>query len=429
MSKIGLIIQREYNQRVKKRTFILTTLLTPLLFLGLMVVPSLIAIYGGSSQREVVVVDQSGLIAPSLVSGDEVKFVIANGTYPEVVDQHKEAFGFLLIDSNIVKNEAKLSLYTRESATMDVENELRHQVEGVIEKIRINESGITGIDSMLAYFNVKIPIQTFTIGESVDQAKESSSMLSMGVAYVAGFIIYMFIFLYGAMVMQGVIEEKSSRIIEVIVSSVKPFELMLGKIVGIALVALTQVLIWVLVGIVGTLVFQSVMMPDVAVSATEMAQQMPTKMDGLMTAMSDLGYISGVVGAFIIFFLGGYLLYASMFAAIGSGVDNAADTQQLQMPVTIPLILALIMMLAVMKEPNSSMAFWFSMIPFTSPIIMMARVAYGVPMWEFCLSVVILYGTFVLMTMFAAKIYRVGIFMYGKKPSLKELLKWSKFKS
>lgn len=428
MSKIGLIIQREYNQRVKKRTFILTTLLTPLLFLGLMVVPSLIAIYGGGSQREVVVVDQSGLIAPSLVSGDEVKFVIANGTYPEVADQHKEAFGFLLIDSNVVKNGARLTLYTRESATMDVENELRHQVEGVIENMRIKESGIAGIDSMLAYFKVKIPIQTYTIGESVDQAKESSSMLSMGVAYIAGFIIYMFIFLYGAMVMQGVIEEKSSRIIEVIVSSVKPFELMLGKIVGIALVALTQVLIWVLVGIVGMLVFQSLMTPDVAV-ATDMVQQVPDSMGGVMAAISDLGYISGVVGAFIIFFLGGYLLYASMFAAIGSGVDNAADTQQLQMPVTIPLILALVMMLTVMKEPNSSLAFWFSMIPFTSPIIMMARVAYGVPMWEFCLSVVILYGTFVLMTMFAAKIYRVGIFMYGKKPSLKELIKWSKFKS
>lgn len=438
MSKIGLIIQREYNERVKKRSFILTTILTPLLFVALMVVPMLVAMFGSTTQRTVVVVDQSGVIAPKLQSNDVIVFDIAKGEYPDVQDQYKDAFGFLVIDSNIVANPTKLMLYTRESTTMDVEKELRSQVQSAVEGIRIEQSGIEGIDSMLNYFKVRIPIQTFSIGESADVEKESSSAVSMGIAYASGFIIYFFIFLYGAMVMQGVIEEKSSRIIEVIVSSVKPFELMMGKIVGIAFVALTQVLIWILIGTIGLGVMQSVLSPDVAAevamggsqeAVAAVANSMPSEMNGALSALSDLGYIVGVLISFLLFFVGGYLLYAAMFAAIGSGVDNAADTQQLQLPVTIPLILSIIMMMSVMQEPNSALAFWFSVIPFTSPIIMMARVAYGVPFWELALSLVVLYGSFVLMTMFAARIYRVGIFMYGKKPSLKELVKWSKYKS
>lgn len=431
MSKIGLIIQREYNQRVKKKSFILTTLLTPILMVALMVVPMLIAIFGGSSERSVVVVDNSGVIADKLVDNESINFIISDDKYPEVAEKHKDVFGYLVIDADVVTNASKLALYTRESATLDVEKELKNQVQDAVESIRVKQSGVEGIDSMLAYFNIKIPIQTYSIGESIDQVKESSSRLSMGVAYISGFVIYMFIFLYGAMVMQGVIEEKSSRIIEVIVSSVKPFELMMGKIIGIALVALTQVVIWVAVVVVGMLVVGQIMAPDPTAvgAAVEMSNQVPHEMAGVMSAVSDLGYLARVLGAFVIFFMGGYLLYASMFAAVGSGVDNVADTQQLQMPITMPLILAIVLMMAVMKEPNSAMAFWFSMIPFTSPIIMMARVAYGVPLWEFVLSVTLLFGTFVLMTMFAAKIYRVGIFMYGKKPSLKELIKWSKFKS
>lgn len=436
MSKIGLVIQREYTQRVKKRTFILTTLLTPLLLIGLMVVPVLISIYGGGEKRTIAIVDRSGVVGQEIANTDEIEFTISNSDYPQAAEENGDVFGFLVIEPDAVTNPAGVTLYTRDNSTLEVEKSVNRQVSKSIKKIRIAQSNVAGIDSMLTYFDVDVPMKTYSMAKEGESMKESSSTLSMIIAYIAGFIIYMFIFMYGAMVMQGVVEEKANRIIEVIVSSVKPFELMMGKIIGVAMVALTQVMIWVVLIGVGMAIIGGIAssggaadIANMGANMGAMPQNMPSDVSGGLGAIGDLGYIASVVGAFILFFIGGYLLYASMFAAIGSGVDNVGDTQQLQMPVTIPLILALFVMMSVMREPNSSLAFWFSIIPFTSPIVMMARVAYGVPLWEFCLSIAILYSTFIVITMFAAKIYRVGIFMYGKKPTLKELIKWSKFKS
>ena len=240
------------------------------------------------------------------------------------------------------------------------------------------------------------------------------------------------------MVMQSVIEEKNNRVLEVMVSSVRPFDLMMGKILGVASVAIVQVLLWgVLIAGVGALVMPHLMPEDVMASAQAMQQGMPdaASMSGMnpemlqaVAAMTDLGYIVKIFVSLLLFVFGGYLLYSAMFAAVGSAVDNVQDASQLQMPSTLPIILALLMMFVVIKDPNSQLAFWFSIIPFTSPIVMMARIPYDIPLWEVALSLVVLYASFVGMVWFAAKIYRVGIFMYGKKPSLKELFKWIRYK-
>ena len=261
----------------------------------------------------------------------------------------------------------------------------------------------------------------------------------MILSFVFAFMIYMFVLIYGGMVLQGVIEEKSSKVIEVIVSSVKPFELMMGKIIGIAAVAITQFLIWVvLIFVLGTVLVNFLAGDAMAEAATAMADGGMAGMAGMegmdaqtvaaLRNITDPAFLMKMLGGFLLFFIGGYLFYAAMFAAVGSAVDNEADSQQLQVPITIPLILAILVMMTVMKEPHSSLAVWFSMIPFTSPIIMMARLPYGVPAWEVILSLVILYASFVLLVWLAGKIYRVGIFMTGKKPTFGELAKWIRYK-
>lgn len=426
MSKISLIIAREYNQRVRKRTFILTTLLMPLLFIGLMAAPMLLAKMSMDKAKEIAVIDHSGIVAPELQNSSRLTFKVITDTYEQAkIDTAYNAyFGFLVIGKDIMTNSSDLNLYSYESATIDIENDITDQIDNILETRKLQSYDIENLGQIMEDVKTSVKISTFQIDETGAE-KESSSLASMGVAYVAGFMIYMFIFLYGAMVMQGVIEEKSNRVVEVIVSSVRPYELMMGKILGIAAVAMTQLMIWSVL-LIGFGMLAPALMGgggDAAAGA-----DMSAKMGSLMTNLTDVWFIAKVMGGFILFFIGGYLLYSAMFAAIGSAVDNVADTQQLQMPVTIPLVLGLIVMLNAMKEPNGPLAFWFSIIPFTSPIVMMARIPYGVPVWELILSVVLLYGSFIGMTWVAAKIFRTGIFMYGKKPSIKEIIKWSRYK-
>lgn len=454
MSKIGLIISREYIQRVRKRAFILTTLLTPILMLLVVAAPLALSLMSGSSQREIVVVDGSGVVGPRLSDDSKVRFVLSgDSTYEQAVaaDADAQAFGFLVIGDDVVENPSSLRLYTRKSATREIEQSITSQVNAIVENVRVNNYNIAALDSIMNSIRADAKVQTFEISAQDQQSTQrTSSVVSMGMSYIGGLIIYMFVFMYGSMVLQGVVEEKSNRIIEVMVSSVRPMELMMGKIVGISLVALTQVGIWIaLLGVLGggASTFISDSSDSVsAISATvagssaapsavmggvdvqSMAQAVDPELMAALQPLFDPWYVAGIVGCFLLYFAGGYLLYAAMFAAIGSAVDNISDTQQLQMPVTLPLILALIVLMNVMNDPHGSVAFWFSIIPFTSPIIMMGRIPYGVPLWEIVLSLVLLYVTFVLITWFAAKIYRVGIFMYGKKPSLAELWKWSKYR-
>ncbi|MBO7481490.1 MAG: ABC transporter permease, partial [Bacteroidales bacterium] len=273
--------------------------------------------------------------------------------------------------------------------------------------------------------------------------KESSTTVAMIIGYICGFLIYMFIFMYGSMVMNGVIEEKSNRIVEVIVSSVKPFQLMLGKIIGVALVGITQFVLWVMLtlGIVSVtyavlqkdfstadLNPQTQIMGSTLTDATDVNTDDMAKFDDIMKAMNSVNYV-GLLLMFLFYFIGGYLLYAGMFAIAGSAVDNETDTQQFMLPITVPLLLAIFVMLSAINNPNGSLAYWFSIIPFTSPIVMLVRIPFGVPFTDIIISMVLLVATFIAMTWLAAKIYRVGILMYGKKTNYKELWKWLKYRN
>lgn len=433
---------REFNIRVRKKSFILLTLLMPLLMVAMIAVPVLIQLYGGdSTEKSIVVVDNSGLIAQELKSTEQLNFSISESTYPEVVSEHPEAYGFLVIAADVAQSERGVEFYTSKNSTISDESEMRRQIERIITDKRIGESGVANLDSLIHSVDADISISTYSIQKNKEgeiSQKVTSSGVSMGAAYIASFVIYMFVLMYGMMVFNGVIEEKSNRIMEIMVSSVKPFELMMGKILGIACVAILQFTIWIVLGFVGMMVISAIggigAGGDIAASgimdsgaALSAQSGIPSELSAVFATLSDGSFIARILGGFIIYFVGGYLLYASMYAAIGSAVENAADAQQLQMPVTIPLIVALFVMMSAMQDPNSPLAFWCSIIPFTSPVIMMARLAYGVAWWEFVLSVVLLYGTFVGITYFAAKIYRVGIFMYGKKPTFREVLKWIKY--
>ncbi len=439
MGKIGIIIQREFNERVRKRSFILTTILTPLLFIGIMVAPALLMRLKTSSDKRIEVVDRSGIVASQLKNGDKLIFQPSDRT-PEQIKAARSAgeeeslFGILVIGADVMDNPKDVQLYTYESSTLEIETAISKRIAQILENEKLRQYDIDSLPQILEKVKTDVTLQAFRIDES-GRDKESSSALSMGAAYLFGILIYLFVFLYGAMVMQGVIEEKSSKVLEIMVSSVKPYQLMMGKILGIATVAIVQFLIWIVVIFVGGSLAAHAFAGDLAAGAQAMQGSMPADMEGItpetlaaIRSATDPAFLAQIFGGFLVYFIGGYLLYAAMFAAIGSAVDNVADSQQLQLPVTIPMILAFLVMINVMKDPHSPLAVWFSMIPFTSPIIMVARIPYGVPVWQLVLSVVLLYGSFVGMVWVAGKIYRVGIFMYGKKPSFRELYKWIRYK-
>lgn len=442
MGKIGIIIRREFNERVRKKSFIITTVLTPLLFVGVFVAMFFIMNVKSSEVRHIMVSDNSGFVAGRLESDDRILFEPTSKTLDEIKEErngggHTGLFGVLVIGEDIKSNARDVRLYTYGPSTLDLESSVASQIRNIVEDEKLKAYDIEDLAEILEEVKTPVTVRAFKIDDSGSgEDKESSSGFAMGLAYIFGFLIYMFIFIYGAMVMHGVIEEKSSKVLEIMVSSVKPFELMMGKILGIATVALTQFLIWVaILFLAGTAMMQFIS-PDIAVDAASgMAGGGMAGMGHLdpetfsaVKSMADPRFMISMILGFMVYFVGGYLLYAAMFAAIGSAVDNIADSQQLQLPVTIPMILAIFVMMSVMREPNSSLAVWFSMIPFTSPVIMLARLPYGVPVWELVTSVALLYGTFIVMVWLAGKIYRVGIFMYGKKPTFKELFKWAKYK-
>ncbi len=443
MSKLSIVISREFSERTRKKSFWIMTFLTPILMLALIAVPSLIMIWGGGTEtRVVVVVDKTNVIFPQLKSDKSIVFCDSQGKdYPEAQNLYPEAYGVLVIpESVIASNSEGLRFYTKESSTIDLERNLQSSVEKIVEQIRMEQAGIAGLDSIMNKIKADLKINAFEVKENDNgetEEKESSAFISLAVSYITAFIIYMFILLYGSQVLQGIVDEKQNRILELVVSSVKPFDLMMGKILGIASVAFTQLVMWIVIFVLGCISFGIAMTPETLnvpmdQETMQMAMSQASDADNilgsLMSVLTDWSLLVRVIGTFVLMFVGGYLLYASLFAAIGSAVDNIQDTQQLQLPVTVPLMIALFMMMAVMQEPNSQMAVWGSIIPFTSPIVMMARISYGVPVWQWVACVVALYGTFAFTTWFAARVYRVGIFMYGKKPSIKDLIRWAKYK-
>lgn len=456
-SKISIIIAREYSIRVKKKSFIITTLLTPLLFAALMIVPSLIAMYSGEEEARVIkVVDQSGIVMPYLESDSQV--IYEQASEGESLSSLKEKFneldvfavlGISELDSN--KN-LSVTAYSAKQLNMDLQSSIRRSVRRAVENNKLKAYDIPNLSAVLEDIKSDVKINTFTLDESTGEEKASMVEIYMGIGYIASFLIYMFIFMFGNMVMRSIIEEKTTRIVEVIVSSVKPFQLMMGKILGVAAVGLTQFLIWialtvVIVAGVTTAVGsdtitevaatqQNQMVQVAGIDAAQVASGVEAAevavdesgMAGVMAALKSVNYVQIIV-CFLIYFLLGYLLYSGLFAAVGSAVDNEADTQQLILPVTMPLIIGLFIMLHTFQYPDSALSFWGSIIPFTSPMVMMARIAYGVPMWELALSIGVLVVTFLFLTYLSGKIYRIGILMYGKKAGWKDLWKWLRYKS
>ena len=439
MSNVSIIIQREFNERVRKKSFIITTILMPVLMIVLMIAPALIMEYSRGEQKTIAVIDDSGLVAPQLQSNEELRFEPTDLTTEEARRSLTDRFGVLYIGSDILENPSDVKLYANASSSLSIESNITDQIEDILEAEKLKAYHIDNLQQILDEVKTTVTLQTFRndkLQEAESQAQSSTVATAAG--YILGFVLYMFLLIYGSMVMQSVIEEKNNRVLEVVVSSVRPFDLMLGKILGVALVAVVQVLIWgVLIFAVGAIVLPQLMPAEMMAGVQAMQQGMPDaaamgdmdpEMLQAVAAVTDTGYILKIFVCLLLFVFGGYLLYSAMFAAVGSAVDNVQDASQLQMPVTLPIILALLMMLAVIKDPNSSLAFWFSIIPFTSPVVMMARIPYDIPLWEIVLSLVVLYASFVAMVWFAGKIYRVGIFMYGKKPTFKELLKWVRYK-
>lgn len=438
MGKIGIIAGREFNERVRKKSFIITTILMPLFLVAMMFIPMLMVNMKSNTVREIYVVDDSGVIADKLQDNGTLRFIPSDMPLDEIKEQSLDIFGVLVIGNNVVEG-GGAQLYTYDSSTIDIESEISTQIKDIIENEKLKGYNIENLSEILASVETSVPLSVKQFSES-GEAKDSSSVVAIVAAYIFGFLIYMFVFLYGGMVMQGVIEEKSNKVLEVMVSSVKPFQLMMGKILGIASVALTQLLIWVVFIVVVGGGLMSLLAGDMIEAAQAMSSGMPMDMSAMsgmvmdadmaaaINTLTDPAYLFRLIGGFIVYFIGGYLLYAAMFAAVGSAVDNEKDTQNLQTPISMPLILGLFVMLTAMQDPNSPLAVWCSIIPFTSPIVMVARLPYGVPAWELWTSIGVLFASFLAIVWFAGKVYRVGIFMYGKKPTFKELFKWMKYK-
>ncbi len=428
LNKIGIILGREYMVRVKKKSFILTTILTPVLLAALFIVPTVLMFVGGKDTEKVMVQDGSGIVVPYLESSSTVEYVIApDGSTLEQLKQdfnNLDAYALVGISELDSANNVQVVAYSAEPLNVDIKSDISRKVNKAVEAMKLSLYNISDLDRILEEVKTDVQITTLTLTEEGE--KEESAEIYMALSYIMSLLIYMFIFMFGNMVMRGVIEEKSGRIVEVIVSSVKSVELMIGKILGIALVALTQFLIWVVLTLVLVSVAGFLMGGDI-VGTMESADV--AGMGSILKGISEVrfGYI---LSCFLIYFVLGYLLYAGMFAAVGAAVDNEADTGQLSMPITIPLIIGLFLMIPTFQNPTGSLAFWASIIPFTSPMVMMARIPFGVvPFWELALSIILLLATFLLMAVISAKIYKVGILTYGKKASFKDLWKWIKIKN
>ena len=434
-NKIGIIIGREFSERVQKKSFIITTLLTPILMMALILAPMLISGYSEDSAKQVVVVDDSKIIAQQLTNSEEIVFEQTPLPLELARTEYSDYYAILHIGSGIVDNPSDAYLYTNGTAAMGTEMNIAAQLTMAVQKEKMKIYNVE--QQVMQQLNTRVNLQSLKNSPSEEDAEGSSAVVASVLAYVLSFILYMFLILYGVMVMQSVIEEKNNRVLEVLVSTVKPFDMMMGKILGIACVALVQILIWI-VFIAGVAYFVLPhILPDEILAAMDLLKQgVPasavggTEMGMLQAIMmlSNIKYIGGIIIWLLVFVFGGFLLYAAMFAAVGSAVDSPQDAQQLQTPIMLPIILALFVMLSVINDPSSDMAFWFSMIPLTSPIVMMARIPYEIPMWEVCVSAVLLYATFLIVVWGAGKIYRVGILMHGKKPNIKELLRWMRYK-
>lgn len=424
MSKIGLIIQKEYLRRVNKKSFLIFTFLTPLLIVLLVAMPLWLSTIKDTEVKNIAVVDVTGKYGSVLKDRDNYHFInVKKQTGAFNPNDQKNIYAFVMIDADLLLHPDKISIYSDKQITSDLKNYIADQLNKYLSNEKLASYNIPDLKRIIQDSQIQLDIQTIVRKEN-GKDKTTSSEFATAVGLVATFMIYMFIFMYGAMVMRGVMEEKTSRIVEVLVSSVKPIELMLGKIIGIALVGLTQFLLWVILS-VGVLLGIGLIIGIPLLSDT--SAQMPSGVAHDIMQMAGGVNFAEIILYFVLYFLGGYLLYSSLFAAVGSAVDSETDTQQFMLPITIPIIFAMYAGIYSAQNPDGPLAFWCSLIPFTSPIVMMVRLPFDVPLWEKLLSLTLLVLTFLGTTWMAAKIYRTGILMYGKKVNYKELLKWLRY--
>lgn len=432
MSKIGLIIKREYLQRVRKKSFILLTFLTPLFMVGMLFIPLWLASIKGDSQH-IAIIDQTGKYAHLFEDTDNYYFHDADQSFEAYrASEHKELFAILNITDDLLENPDAAALYSEKQIPEDLSHLVNRILTKQIEKDKLASFNIPDLENIIRESKVNFRIQTYKWGKD---GQESSS--SAAIAHIIGLFstlaIYTFIMMYGSMVMQGVTEEKTNRIVEIMVSSVRPFDIMIGKIIGVGLVGITQLCLWgILLSIFSAI---GAVLIGGGIDTAEMQhmanlpqqEMMLQEMPEWLIHLQSFNF-GEILLFFILFFIGGYLLYASLFAAIGSAVNTAEDSQQFMMPITIILIFALYAGIYGIQNPDGPLAFWCSMIPFTSPIVMLMRIPYEIPLWEKLASITLLYGTAISLVWLSAKIYRVGILMYGKKPRLKEIIKWISYK-
>ncbi|MGN1251362.1 MAG: ABC transporter permease [Muribaculaceae bacterium] len=422
MRNFFLIVRREYRERVRTKSFIITTLLTPIFMIAMMVLPTVMMMLGGDDSKTIAVIDEKAIIGPMLKSSPDIRYIYV--TIGLDSTKNDERFdGVLVIGPDIMANPSDLTLYTHESAGMEASTAIPSQVGNIIEKERLKKYDIHDLDKIMEEVKADCSMKTLRISDEGDT--EDSSIVSFALGFGMAFILYMFIILYGQMVMTSIIEEKNNRVLEVVVSSVKPTTLMCGKVVGIGCVAATQIIIWAVI----VSLFMLIGMPFInADAATAASNADMAELTGVLGQLTDPGYILGMFAWMTAFLIGGYMFYCGIFAAIGSAVDNAQDASQLTTMAMLPIIIAFIVDFSVMNNPNSTLALVMSLIPFTSPIVMASRIPFGIPVWQPVVSLLILAVSIVFMMWFAAKVYRVGIFMYGKKPTVRDLIRWAMYK-
>lgn len=426
MQKTWLIIQREYLTRVRKRSFIIMTILMPVLFIGMGWLITYLSIQS-SSTKEIAVLDDSQYFNHQLKDEGSIHYHYVTSDIPTL----KEAVNSGRYDAALIipkfdaKQKTDLNLYSKDQLGLTTQTEIADVLNRVMANYRLKEAGISR-DEIQQLKENTINLQNIT-----EKGKENNGLASFGVGYASGILLYFFMLFYGMSVMRSVMEEKTNRIAEIIISSVKPFQLMMGKILGVALVGLTQFLIWIVMlfviggavlGTLGVSIFHGGISPEMMQQAS--AANNAEVVAGIQALLTNVNWAL-IIGWFLFYFLGGYFLYAALYAAVGSLVnEDPQESQQLTLPITLPIIIGFILMTTAVQDPNSGLALFGSLFPLTSPIVMMARIPFGVPAWQLALSAIFLIIGFLLTTALAAKIYKTGILLYGKKITLKEVGKW-----
>lgn len=435
-SNISIIIGREFKERVAKKSFIVTTILMPVLMLAFMAAPALIMSLSSPENRTLAVIDNSGIVLPALVEHQPENLVLVPTAEPLDSAIRSDRYNGVLVIGADVAASPKASLYMHDASSVELESMLASRIEDAVRDQKLKSYNIDNLQQILDETETNVNLSTIRVDDK-GEGESTSSFLSFGIGLFSTFILYMFLLMYGQMVMTSIIEEKSNRVLELVVSSVEPTQLMLGKILGVGLVAVVQVIIWAIQLGAMSMIVMPMLVPDAVMSQVNAlnAGTLDTASASvdvdMLQAISYFGSpvaILSIFGYLLLFLIGGFLFYASIFAAIGSAVDNIQDASQLQSFAVLPIILALVFSFTVAQEPNSTLAVWLSMIPFTSPMVMLCRIPFSIPGWEIAVSVAILYLSFVVMAWISGKIYRVGIFMYGKKPNIKDLIRWARYK-